>query len=49
MLPYENINIVLEGIDTAGTINVNNEVVGSVNNMFIPYYFNIKKLYKVRK
>ncbi|KAL1508964.1 hypothetical protein ABEB36_003777 [Hypothenemus hampei] len=43
LLDYENVNLVFEGIDTFATIELNNVTIGTTNNMFVRYYFDVKK------
>ena len=38
-----------EGIDTAATITANDQIVGTTDNMFVKYYFDITDAVKVRK
>lgn len=49
MLPYENINLVLEGIDTLAIIQMETDVIGTTDNMFVPNVFSIKHIYRVRQ
>lgn len=48
LLQNENINLVLEGLDTFSEIFVNGIKVGESENMFVQYIFNIKEQLKVR-
>lgn len=45
-LNYDNINIVFEGLDTFSYIFINDKLVGSSDNMFVQYIFDIKKYIK---
>lgn len=47
-LENENINLVLEGLDTFAEIFVNEVKVGESTNMFVQYIFSIKDHIKVR-
>lgn len=41
------VNLVLHGVDTIGEVVLNDQVLGSVDNMFIRYIFPIKGIAKV--
>lgn len=47
MLNNEAVNLVCEGVDTISKIYINNVLIGTTDNMFIKYKFNIKPLLKV--
>ena len=44
---YYTINLVLEGVDTFSTILINDVEVGTTQNMFVKYIFNITEQIKV--
>ena len=46
-LEYKNIILQFKGIDTIGEIYLNDELLGSSNNMFICYEFNVKTKLKL--
>ena len=39
--------LVVEGIDTVADVVVNNQTIGTVNNMFVQYRFNVTEKLKV--
>lgn len=47
LLNHTNINLVFEGLDTFATIFVNDILIGSSENMFVRYIFDVKKNLKV--
>ena len=48
-LEAQNIHLVFEGVDTAAFIVLNeHKPVGSVNNMFVRYVFDVKDKLQVR-
>ncbi|KAB0804244.1 hypothetical protein PPYR_01214 [Photinus pyralis] len=46
MMSYKTIKLVLEGVDTFSTIYLNDYKLGSTNNMFVKYTYNIKPYLK---
>lgn len=47
-MEYENVNLVLDGVDTFADIVLNNVTIGSTTNMFVRYVFDVKDILKVR-
>lgn len=47
-LNYRVSNLVLHGVDTVAYIELNDHPIGTTNNMFVRYVFDIKKLLLVR-
>lgn len=48
-LNYGVANLVLHGVDTVAFVELNDQPIGSTNNMFVRYVFDIKKRLQVRK
>lgn len=47
-LNYKVTNLVLHGVDTVAFVELNDHPIGSTDNMFVRYVFDIKKLLQVR-
>ena len=47
ILNRPNVNLIFEGLDTFGTVKLNNHTVGTSTNMFVKYIFNAKPYLKV--
>lgn len=47
-LAYEVAHIVFEGVDTVAFIELNDSPIGTTNNMFVTYTFDVKPHLKVR-
>lgn len=47
-LESEVIHMVFEGVDTVAFIELNDSPVGTTNNMFVRYVFDVKNKLKVR-
>ncbi|XP_066254950.1 beta-mannosidase-like [Euwallacea similis] len=46
LLDYEHVNLVFDGVDTFADIQLNNVSIGSTQNMFIRYSFDVKNILK---
>ncbi|XP_066254951.1 beta-mannosidase-like [Euwallacea similis] len=44
LLDYEHINLVFDGVDTFADIELNNVLIGSTQNMFVRYSFDVKDI-----
>ena len=49
LLSKPTVNLVAEGIDTVSTVYINDKIVGTTNNQFIQYMFNLKSVLKEGK
>ena len=49
VLQYNSVMLVCEGLDTVSTVFINNRSVGTSDNMFVRYTYNVKPYLKVNK
>lgn len=47
-LAYEVAHLVFEGVDTVAFVELNDSPIGTTNNMFVKYTFDVKPHLKVR-
>lgn len=47
LLNHNGVYLVLHGVDTVSSIYINNVLVGTTNNMFVRYKFNIKNVLRI--